>query len=406
MRMFRIAAAVVGVGMVLGGCSGGGDSTPTARPSSVPATATATTLAPAATSTPASPPTTTATPGVSLEVEVGQLLMAGVDGLTASDDAAHVIRELHVGNVILMGRNVQSKEQVRALTEQLSKMATEANGVAPLIGTDQEGGTVQRLGPDAGFAKLPEAMTMGTWSEAQVRAEGKLAGDELRTAGVNLDFAPDLDVNDNPDNPVIGTRAFGTTPEVVVTKAPAFEQGLRDAGVIGVGKHFPGHGNTETNSHYALPVVTKSRAQLEAVELPPFVAAIKAGFDALMVAHVAYPVLDPSGLPATVSKPIVTDLLRGELGFRGVVFTDDMGMKGLSDLMAPEEAAVRAVNAGADILLCVRMEQEGSCSHAMLERLRNGLLAAVKDGRISRERLDESYDRVLRLKNSRLTTHN
>ncbi len=215
---------------------------------------------------------------------------------------------------------------------------------------------------------------------------------------MNLDFAPVLDVNDNPNNPVIGPRAFGAVPETVVRNGVAFALGLRDAGVVGIGKHFPGHGNTSVNSHEALPVVTKSLADLRAVEFSPFEAAIKSGIDGLMVAHVAYPAVDASGLPATVSTPIVHDLLRGEMKFTGIVFTDDMGMKGIIDVMSLEQASVKAIQAGADILLCVRQDEEDSCKPGDIERMQSALLAAVRDGTLPASRIEESYQRIVALK--------
>jgi beta-N-acetylhexosaminidase len=336
--------------------------------------------------------------GVPLEIEVGQMLMAGFDGTTLSDDALHILRDLHVGNVILMGHNIVSPAQVLALTQALQKTALQQNGIGLLVAADQEGGSVQRL--TEGFTRLPDAVTVGNKGDVALTEKlGAMAGSELAAVGVNLDFAPDLDVNDNPANPVIGPRAFGSTPGVVVAQAPAFAAGLHSAGVIAVGKHFPGHGNTSQNSHYELPVVNKTVAQLNTVEIPPFKAAIAQGIDGLMAAHVAYPALDASGLPATVSAPILGQLLRTDLNYKGVVFTDDMGMKGIADVMSLEDASVRAINAGADVLLCVRMtNQEGSCPPEYIGRIRDALLAAVKDGRLTRERVAEAYSRVMALK--------
>ena len=321
------------------------------------------------------------------------MLMAGVDGTEVGADATHVIGELHVGNVILLGRNVTSPAQVLALDQGLQKLAMASNGIPLLIATDQEGGTVQRLLP--GFTRMPDAVDVGDVDKPDLtRKLGQMAGEEMAAVGVTTDFGPVLDVNDNPDNPVIGPRSFGPVPGVVERNGVAFIEGLHDAGVMAVGKHFPGHGDTSQDSHYSLATVNKGIAALRAVELPPFQQAIQAVVDGLMIAHVAYPALDSSGLPATVSEPIVTNLLRNQYGFSGVTFTDDMGMQGISSLMSPQDAAVRAVQAGADIVLCGRMDQEGSCSHAMLEQLRDGLLAAVKDGRISMSRLEASYQRI------------
>jgi beta-N-acetylhexosaminidase len=388
--------------MLVAGCGSSDSADETTPPPGHDGTATAAsgnTTTPGAASPTAVPATATPVPTQepSVAIMAGQMLMAGVDGTSLSDDARHVIGDLHVGNVVLMGRNVSSPAQVLALTQALQRYALEQNGVPLLIATDQEGGSVQRL--QQGFTRLPDALTVGKAGDPDLaRALGKAAGEELAAVGVNVDFAPVLDVNDNPANPVIGPRAFGSTPDVVQRIALPFAAGLGDAGVAVIGKHFPGHGNTSTDSHFSLPVVTKDRAGLDRTELPPFEAAIKAGIDGLMIAHVAYPALDPSGLPATISSPIVSGLLRGELNFGGVVFTDDMGMEGLAELTSPEEAAIHAINAGADILLCVRMDQAGSCPPASIERLQSAIVTAVTNGTLSKARVEQSYRRVMALK--------
>jgi len=248
---------------------------------------------------------------------------------------------------------------------------------------------------------MPDAATVGlARCPALLREYGRMSGEELAAVGVNMAMAPVLDVNDNPTNPVIGelNRSFGTTPPLVEEATLPFIAGLHDAGVMATGKHFPGHGATTEDSHDALPFVEKSRADLEAVDIAPFRAAVGAGIDAIMPAHVTYPALDPAGLPATVSAPIQTGLLRGELGFTGLIVTDDMGMEGITALYPPEESGVRAVLAGADILTCVRMTTAGACPPEMLEPLRDGLLRAVADGRLPLERVDASVRRVLAVK--------
>ncbi|HEX5498280.1 MAG TPA: beta-N-acetylhexosaminidase, partial [Thermomicrobiales bacterium] len=336
-----------------------------------------------------------------LEVKIGQMLMAGVTGTTADADARAMIDDLHVGNVILMGRNVDSPPQVLALTQGLQQFAQASNGVGAIIATDQEGGLVQRLHYVDGFTAMPMAETVGlARCPAVVRAYGRMVGAELAAVGVNMDMAPDLDVDTNPTNPVIGAlgRSFGPTPEQVEAAAIPFMQGLHDAGVMATGKHFPGHGATTADSHLDLPYVDESRETLETIDIAPFRAAIAHGIDGVMPAHVVYPALDPSGLPATVSQPIQTGILRGELGFDGLIVTDDLGMKGITDLFPPEVAGVRAVEAGADILLCVRIDSESSCGQEMIRPLRDGLLAAVRSGKIPEARIDASLPRILTAK--------
>ncbi|SRR5579884_704783 len=333
---------------------------------------------------------------LTLEQQIGQMLMAGVTSPTVDDDLRHLIVDEHVGNVVLMGPSVESPAQVLALTRELQRLALAADGRGLLVATDQEGGRVQRLRD--GFTPLPPAAEVGATDDpAEVRGYGRLVGDELRAVGVNLDLAPVLDVNDNPANPVIGDRAFGTTPARVETAALAFLAGLHDVGVAATGKHFPGHGNTSTDSHLTLPFVDKDRAALEAAELRPFRAAVDAGIDAIMLAHVVYRALDPA-LPATVSPAIATCLLRDELGFGGVVLTDDMGMAGIAELYSPEERGVQAVLAGADVVLCARLDLAGACSADQFEQIRAGLLQAVADGRLSPARVAQSVARIEALK--------
>ena len=339
--------------------------------------------------------------GMTTEQKVGQIMMAGVQGVALGDDEAALVRDGHLGNAILMGRNVDDPAQVLALTQALQIEAEAANGVGMLIATDQEGGLVQRLNSVSGFTPLPDAATAGLADcPATLLAYGRMMGEEMAAVGVNMAMAPVLDVNDNPTNPVIGAlgRSFGTTPELVEESALPFIAGLHAAEVIAVGKHFPGHGSTTTDSHKALPFVDKDRAALDAVDIAPFRAAIESGIDAIMPAHVVYEALDPSGLPATLSEPILTGLLREELGFTGVIVTDDLGMEGILQIAPPEESGVRAILAGADMLTCVRMTTAGSCQPEMIEQLHEGLMTAATDGRLPIERIDESVRRILDLK--------
>jgi beta-N-acetylhexosaminidase len=373
---------------------------PAERPAAVASPTQAAMPTPAPAPVVASGPTGAGTPdlsGLSLEVKIGQLLMAGVLGPELDADARRLIGELHVGNVVLLDRNAVSPTQVRRLTQDLQALARTANGVGLLIAVDQEGGAVQRL--RAGFTLLPDAATVGASRRPDLaRALGEVVGAELRAVGVTMNLAPVLDVNDTPYNPVIGRRACGATPEVVERMGLAYLEGLRAAGVVAVGKHFPGHGSTTLDSHATLPVVAKDRAALEATELRPFRAAIAHGLEAVMTAHVAYPALDPMGLPATLSAPILTDLLRGALGFQGVILTDDLGMGAVAERWPPDEAAVQAVRAGADIVVCARLTVPGACPPEALARIRDGLLAAVREGRLPLARVDAAVGRILALK--------
>jgi beta-N-acetylhexosaminidase len=346
-------------------------------------------------------PVADAVVGMPLEVKIGQMILAGVENETVGEDSRHIIDDLHIGNIILMGRNFDSPEQVLRLAQDLQDLAMGANGVPLLIGTDQEGGLVQRANYYAGFTPMPPAQLVGSAEDPALAEQyGQMVGEELSAVGISIDFAPVLDANDNPTNPVIGAlgRSFGTTPEFVEVSALPFIAGLHAAGVMAAGKHFPGHGSTTTDSHKALSFVDKDRAALEAVDITPFRAAIEAGIDMIMPAHVVYRALDPSELPATLSEPILTGLLRGELGFTGVIVTDDLGMEGIMQIAPPEESGVRAILAGADLLTCVRMTTAGSCQPEMIEQLHQGLMTAAKDGRLPMARIDESVRRILELK--------
>lgn len=346
--------------------------------------------------TPTPAPTPDPLAGRSVEWKVGQMLMAGIDGYSAGWDAQRLIGDLQVGNVVLLGRNLQSPEQIFALTLDLQRLAAESNEVPALIGTDQEGGTVERL--EHGFTALPDAALVGAAGNPELaRRLGRVVGDELRAVGINVEFAPVLDVTDNPNNWAIGPRAFGSTAEAVELTAVPFALGVEEAGVASVGKHFPGHGSTDGDSHHELPLVTKTRAELDETELRPYREAIAAGLPAVMTAHVGYSALDPSGAPATLSPAIIDGLLRRDLGFKGIVISDDFAMPGLLAGAPTEQAVVLAVQAGVDVLLC-------ACPLPYIERMRNALLRAVEEGTVPLARIDESVRRVLALKDRYAST--
>jgi beta-N-acetylhexosaminidase len=218
-----------------------------------------------------------------------------------------------------------------------------------IVSVDQEGGLVQRLRHP--LTEWPPMLAVGDAGDPQrTEAVGRALGAELGALGIGWDLAPVLDVHTNPANPVIGNRAFGRTPEAAITHALAFWRGLRASGVLGCGKHFPGHGDTHTDSHHDLPVVAHDQARLAAVELLPFAAAVRAGAEALMTAHVVYPALDPA-LPATLSRPILTDLLRTELGFAGLLVSDDLGMAAVAARWPIDELVVTGLLAGVDCFI-------------------------------------------------------
>lgn len=319
------------------------------------------------------------------------MIMAGFDGRDGSGPIASLIADRHAGNVVLLQPNVVNQGQAVALSRRLQAMARDANdGIGLLISLDQEGGAVRRL-PSPPFSYLPSARQLAsTDNPTQVRSAAMGTAREMRSVGFNLDLAPVLDVNDNPANPVIGYRAFGVDPQTVTTYGLAFLDGLRAGGVASAIKHFPGHGNTAQDSHVTLPYVTKSDASLRATELVPFQAAIAHGADAVMVGHVVYTAWD-ADRPASLSPRIIQGILRDELGYQGVVLTDDLNMGAITQRYGPTEAAVLAVQAGADLLL---IDGPPSSETAMI----GGLLQAVQTGRIPRARIDESVARILALK--------
>jgi len=326
-------------------------------------------------------------PGKALARLCGQLLSVGFDGTEAPEDLLLRIAASHVGGVMLFRPNIAGPAQVAALVARLRGAAPAA---APLlVSVDQEGGLVQRL--RAPLTEWPDMLSVGAAGDPSLTERvGRALGDELGALGIGWDFAPVLDVHTNPQNPVIGNRAFGVDAQEVATHALAFWRGLRAAGLVGCGKHFPGHGDTRADSHHELPVVDHDLERLRRVELVPFLAAARAGMEAIMTAHVLYPALDGER-PATLSRRILTDLLRDELGFRGVVVSDDLGMKAVADRYPIDELAVAAVMAGADHLLVREPAARQIAAHEALVR-------AAEARSDVRARVTESAARVAALK--------
>ncbi|MFS8614957.1 beta-N-acetylhexosaminidase [Limnochorda sp.] len=328
---------------------------------------------------------------LSLEAQVGQVFMVGFPGTQPPEPFLARVAAGEVGNVVLFARNFTTPDGARAMIRRLQAAALAASLPGLLISTDQEGGSVIRL--RRGATWFPSAMAVGAVGDEE-RAERLAAalGAQLRAVGITMNLAPVADVNNNPKNPVIGTRSFGPDPGLVARMVRASIRGFRAAQVAAVAKHFPGHGDTSVDSHLDLPVIPHDRARLEAVELVPFRAAIDEGVAGIMTAHVAFPSLDPEpGRPATHSAPVLQGLLREELGFDGLILTDCLEMRAISDRFDPGEAAVRAFEAGADLLLISHSPERQQAAY-------QALLQAVRRGRVSEERLRASVRRVLRLK--------
>ena len=327
---------------------------------------------------------------MTIEEKVGQLIMVGFEGTQANATIETHIRERFVGGVVLFSRNIETPQQTAELTNQLQQLAQTTTRQFPLfIGIDQEGGWVIRL--REGATVLPGNMALGaTDSTALAERAGEITAVELAAVGVNLNFAPVVDVNNNPQNPVIDRRSFGESSELVSRLGVAYIRGLQHNGVLATAKHFPGHGDTTVDSHFDLPTVNHDRERIRTLELQPFRAAIDADVAAIMTAHIIYPAFDPDR-PATLSPAILTDLLRKELGFEGLLITDDMEMKAIDDRYRSGEAAVMAVEAGADIVMVL-------WSPTKQIEVFEALLSAVKSGRISQARLDQSVERILKSK--------
>jgi beta-N-acetylhexosaminidase len=328
---------------------------------------------------------------LTLEQQIGQMLWFGWQGdtpeaaLTVSSHARALLEDFQVGGIILMGRNIRDPRQVAGLTTELQA----ALPVPLFTGIDQEGGKVVRLPlPGLTFAGN---MALGAIGDPQaVTSVTAAIGEQLACMGLSVNFAPVLDVNNNPANPVIGVRSFGENPQGVAELGVAALQGFEQARVIACCKHFPGHGDTAVDSHLDLPVQPADRSRLEAVELVPFRAAIAAGTPLLMTAHICFPALDDRW-PATISRAILTEMLRGELGYEGVVVTDCLEMSGIAHFFGVEEAALAAIEAGADCLLvCHTLETQ--------RRIHRALLAAAREGRLPAARIEASVERILRLK--------
>lgn len=318
---------------------------------------------------------------------LGGLLFVGIPGTQLDAVTQRTLEELPIGGVILFRRNVGTLAEIVALTAALHALPSR-----PLIAVDHEGGRVMRLGEP--FTQFPAAAAVGDTGDAEFAYRvGRAMGEELSSIGIDVSFAPVLDVHSNPANPVIGDRAFSSDPGVVSEMGIATMRGLRDAGVIPCGKHFPGHGDTAEDSHFELPVVRRSRAELERVELAPFRAAIAAGVPMLMTAHVLYPALDPDA-PATMSPKILTHLLRGDLGFDGVVASDDLAMRAITDHQTTGDAAIATLNAGADLLLVCQDLTQAVSAAAAIER-------AVVDRTLNAQTITRACQRVEQLRGLR-----
>lgn len=332
--------------------------------------------------------------------QVGQMLMPdirqwnGKVTTTVNEGVKRSIHDQDLGGLILFDKNIVDARQVTTLTHDLQM---EAGDIPLFLGIDQEGGVVKRI---PGGTNLPGQMALGATGDTTLaEAAGRLTGEELKALGLQVNFAPVLDINSNPDNPIIGMRSFGSNPDLVTRMGLAEIQGLRQSGVIAAVKHFPGHGDTVVDSHLGMPVLSHDRERLDAVELKPFRSAIDNGVEMIMTAHIAFPAVDNDHvtslkdgssvpIPATLSKKVLTGLLRGELGYKGVIISDAFTMNAIAEHFGENQAVQRAVSAGVDIIL---MPQDPAAAHQTL-------VNAVKSGAIPIETIHSSVKRILELK--------
>lgn len=324
--------------------------------------------------------------------KIGQLLIYGIGGREIGPVAEGHILKRRVGGIVLYSRNIQDAAQVLALTTSLQRLVAENPNSIPLfIAIDQEGGTVARF--KKGATVLPGNMALGaTRSQDLAGKTGSLTAIELSAVGINFNFAPVMDVNTNPINPVIGVRAYSEVPSLVSQLGTTYIQSLQKHGVLATAKHFPGHGDASVDSHHNLPILELSKERIDEIELHPFRAAIDSDVAAIMSAHVLYPQLDPE-LPATLSNKILTKLLRQRMGFEGLILTDDLEMKAIEDQYEIGNAAVLAIRAGVDIILV-------PWTFKKQQRVYSAIRQAVRTNIISPMRLDNSARRILYYKNA------
>jgi beta-N-acetylhexosaminidase len=337
---------------------------------------------------------------LSLREKIGQLMVFGFipsSPTEATKEIKEMISDHHVGGIILFGRNIGAPEEILQLTTELQREAKQAGHDHPLFFCiDQENGIVRRLGE--GTTVFPGAMLLGaTHHPEHAYTIGLATGKELKAMGINWNLAPTVDVNNNPHNPVIGVRSFGENPVHVAAFGKASMKGMQAAGVITTIKHFPGHGDTDLDSHLEMPIIPHDLKRLDEIELVPFRECLAEGADTVMSAHVYFPALEKKeGVPATISKAVMAGLLRETLGYQGVVTTDCMEMKAIADTVGTAQGAIEALKAGIDLIMI-------SHRHDVQRATINAIVRAVETGEIDEATIDKAYERVQKLKSKYLT---
>ncbi|MCM3729904.1 beta-N-acetylhexosaminidase [Neobacillus cucumis] len=325
---------------------------------------------------------------MSLDEKIGQMMIAGISGTKMDPQTISLITKYKVGGMIFYQNNLVNPEQTVQLLNEI-KTENVHNRLPLFLSVDQEGGRVTRL--PGGLFNFPTNKEIGEINNSQFSYKvGTILGKELNGFGFNLDFAPVLDVNSNPKNPIIGDRSFGNNPDVVSKLGIQTMKGIQSQNIIATIKHFPGHGDTSVDSHLELPIVYKNLTELKKLELIPFERTIDNGADVVMVAHILLPKLD-AHYPASMSKVVITDILRKQLDFGGVVITDDMTMKAITDHYKMGAAAVDSINAGSDIILVAH-------DYNKIVEAITSIKVAVQKGEISEQRINDSVRRIILLK--------
>ncbi|MDR0269692.1 beta-N-acetylhexosaminidase [Paenibacillus sp.] len=332
---------------------------------------------------------------LTLDQKIGQMFICGFHSLGLDDQIRKLIQDYHLGGVIYFRRNIDEPEQVASLSASLQKLAAD-NGDLPLwIAIDQEGGMVARIDHKK-MSRIPGNMSLGATDHPDYSYEvSRVSAEELLQLGINMNFAPCLDVNNNPQNPVIGVRSFGENADKVSEHGAAVIKAFQEKGVSAAAKHFPGHGDTSVDTHMGLATVEHDIERLQQVELKPFIKAIQQEVDVIMTAHVIFPAIEPEPIPATLSRSVLSGLLREELAYNGIIVTDCLEMHAIAKFFGVGEGAVKAIEAGADLVLV---------SHTLSDQIEaiEAVKNAVQSGRISEKTIDTAVERILKLKQKRV----
>lgn len=327
---------------------------------------------------------------MNLHEKIGQRLMIGFPGLEMDEAFVNLVKKYKIGNVILFRRNVENCAQLKKLCAEIQELVKAETGLPAFIGIDQEGGCVTRLSDDA-VNVAGEMALAATGDPENARLAAILTSNELHAVGVNFNFAPSVDVNNNPDNPIIGVRGFSDTPEMVSKYGAANIKGYLESDMLVTAKHFPGHGDTAQDSHVSLPIVDKSYDELKKMELAPFKTMAEVGCPAIMTTHVVFPQVEPQKLPSTMSRIMITDILKGEMGFEGLVVSDCMEMDAVKEYFGTAKGVVAALGAGVDITLV-------SHTAALQEESFLAVEKAVEEGKLSMEEMDASVEKIIEFK--------